>query len=97
MHDLLTPCISHSAAIINLTCFQITRTENNYWKVEDADLYSSDQFPVFIGYDSSNEEMHYYGLPIEEYPGLLKVGARCSDYITILYTSKIFGRSIINL
>ena len=47
-------------------------------------MYSSDKFPVFIGYSSADEEIHCYGLPIEEYPGLLKVGDRLHHHL--LYT-----------
>ena len=47
-------------------------------------MFTADQFPVFMGYSSDNEhDMHFYGIPIHEYPGLLKVGLK-GEYGTIL-------------
>ena len=40
-------------------------------------MFTADQFPVFMGYSSDNEhDMQFYGIPIHEYPGLLKVGIK---------------------
>ena len=47
------------------------RIEVNYWKVDDPILFAPGAFPTFLYADKANE--FYYGLPIEEYPGLLKV------------------------
>ena len=48
----------------------MVRSELNYWKVENSAEFTPDKFPVFIGYESENTK--FYGLPIDEYPGLLK-------------------------
>jgi sarcosine oxidase/L-pipecolate oxidase len=53
--------------------FRVVRSELNFWKVEDPAVFTPDKFPVFIGYTSDDHETHFYGLPIHEYPGLLKV------------------------
>ena len=53
---------------------QVLRSELNYWKVEEPSAFTPDKFPVFIGYNTDNErDIHFYGLPIHEYPGLFKV------------------------
>ena len=52
----------------------MVRSELNYWKVDDATVFIPDKFPAVIGYSSHNrKDMHFYELPIDEYPGLLKV------------------------
>ena len=57
---------------------QVLRSELNYWKVDNPAVFTPDKFPVFIGYGSDDEnETHYYGLPIDEYPGLFKVTVTC--------------------
>ena len=56
------------------------RTEAHYWRVEDPAMFTPDQFPVFIGCFSDDEkdlDMRMYGIPILEYPGLLKVYTVC--------------------
>ena len=58
----------------------MVRSEVNYWKVDNPAVFSPDNFPVFIGYGEGGP--HFYGLPIEEYPGLLKV-AFCLWFILI--------------
>ena len=58
---------------------QVIRSELNYWKVDDAAVFTPDKFPVVIGYSSHDrKDLHFYELPIEEYPGLLKV---CMDIL----------------
>ena len=59
---------------INCTLsLQVWRTEVNYWKVDEPKLFASDSFPVVM-YADKKHELCYYCLPIEEYPGLFKVG-----------------------
>ena len=59
---------------INCTLsLQVWRTEVNYWKVDEPKLFASDSFPVVM-YADKEHELCYYSLPIEEYPGLFKVG-----------------------
>ncbi len=48
--------------------------ESLYWKVEDPQRYSADNFPTIIGYGNESD-LHFYGTPILEYPGLLKVSS----------------------
>jgi monomeric sarcosine oxidase len=56
--------------------FTVQRSEINYWKVDDPAVFTPDKFPVFIGCNSDNaEDMHFYGIPIHEYPGQFKVCA----------------------
>jgi glycine/D-amino acid oxidase-like deaminating enzyme len=62
--------------------FKVVRSELNYWKVDNAAVFTPDKFPVVIGYFSHNrEDMHFYELPIDEYPGLLKVCAHGGEVI----------------
>jgi sarcosine oxidase/L-pipecolate oxidase len=49
---------------------KVTKAEVLYWKVNESKYFSTDNFPVFIcNYDS----FHFYGTPILEYPGLIKI------------------------
>lgn len=52
--------------------YQVIRTEAVYWKTDTPEDYSKENFPVFIAHYSDNES-HFYGIPIHEYPGLVKV------------------------
>ena len=45
-----------------------------YWKVDVPENFSKQRFPAFIGYLTDDRTFGYYGLPIHEYPGLVKVG-----------------------
>lgn len=51
---------------------KVLRTAAFYWKVDSPEHYSKENFPVFISYASANE-FDFYGLPIHEYPGLVKI------------------------
>jgi len=35
--------------------------------------FSKENFPVFIGCMSDERKLNFYGIPIHEYPGLIKV------------------------
>ena len=49
---------------------QVIRAEVHYWKVNSSEVFSSKVFPTFISYERSD---YYYGLPVHEYPDLIKV------------------------
>ena len=51
------------------------RVPTLYWKVDDPDLFSVTSFPVFGSYAAEFEGKVFdaYGIPIHEYPGLVKV------------------------
>ena len=51
---------------------KVERIEVLYWKVSNPDLFSPSQFPCFIGFKGDHED-EFYGLPVDEYPGLFKV------------------------
>ena len=52
----------------------MVRTEALYWKVDQPVHYSWENFPTFIHYTEHEDPyQHFYGLPISEYPGLVKV------------------------
>ena len=51
---------------------QVIRTEAVYWKAETPENFSKENFPVF-SVESSALVCDFYGLPIHEYPGLIKV------------------------
>ena len=51
---------------------QVRRSESLYWKVDHPEHYSHKVFPTFAFYDDRYNA--FYGLPIYEYPGLVKVG-----------------------
>ncbi|XP_064395322.1 peroxisomal sarcosine oxidase-like isoform X1 [Halichondria panicea] len=54
--------------------FKVCRTEVLYWKAEEPKDFSWENFPAFICYtDSEDPYYHVYGLPIYEYPGLVKI------------------------
>lgn len=42
-----------------------------YWKADHPEQYSTEVFPVFGMYDTTHHP--FYGTPIYEYPGLVKV------------------------
>ena len=63
----LSLCLSHHPY---LSPCKPTRTELLYWKVEEAHHYTPSSFPVFGYHDTSQI---FYGQPIMEYPGLVKV------------------------
>ena len=51
---------------------QVERTEVLYWKVSRPEAYSPSRFPSFIGHMGDYKE-EFYGIPVNEYPGMLKV------------------------
>ena len=50
---------------------QVSRIEVNYWKVDEPRYFSPASFPTFLY--SGDDHFSYYGIPAEEYPGLIKV------------------------
>ena len=59
--------------------FQVTKAEIAYWKVENPEHFSFSSFPVFIEVNMMDKEsiqQFFNGIPILEYPGLLKVRCR---------------------
>ncbi len=47
-----------------------------YWKVEDPELFSTNNFPCVALYDGTQYPfcaMPFYAMPVCEYPGLIKV------------------------
>ena len=53
-----------------ILALQVIRTELVYWQTKRPENFSKENFPVFIGKDGDD---NYYGTPIHEYPGLIKV------------------------
>lgn len=52
----------------------VERLDVCYWPVDEPQLYSADKFPGFIfSTPLGNNDMHIYGFPINEYPGLIKI------------------------
>ena len=51
---------------------QVIRMEAVYWKADTPENFSKENFPVF-SVESSVFVCDFYGLPIHEYPGLIKV------------------------
>ena len=49
---------------------KVTRVEAHYYKA-DPTAFSPDNFPVLVSY--GKDRLEFYMLPIEEYPGLIKV------------------------
>ncbi|XP_034024930.1 peroxisomal sarcosine oxidase [Thalassophryne amazonica] len=53
---------------------EVVKVNVCYWKEKVPGSYSSQRhFPCFIQYESKESEYHIYGLPSDEYPGLMKV------------------------
>ena len=53
---------------------QLQRLSVCYWQVAEPQLYSQDKFPGFIfSAPLGKTDMHIYGFPVAEYPGLIKV------------------------
>ena len=53
---------------------QVLDTKVLYWKVDTPEDFSKENFPAFLGYVPEDGARYFYGLPIHEYPGLVKVG-----------------------
>jgi len=54
-----------------------------YWQVAEPRLYSPDKFPGFIfSAPLGRRDMHVYGFPIFEYPGLIKICPHVGPEIT---------------
>ena len=52
----------------------MTRTEVLYWKADYPEQFTWTNFPAFICYTEHEDPYyHIYGIPILEYPGLVKV------------------------
>ena len=54
----------------------MTKAEIPYWRVESPEYFSIGSFPVFKEVnmiDKESIQQFVYGMPILEYPGLLKV------------------------
>ena len=47
-------------------------TEAAYWKTDVPEHFSKENCPIFIA-QSLEHDCHFYGMPIQEYPGLIKV------------------------
>ena len=49
--------------------------EFQYWKVESPKDFSLDNFPIFVyqGISGRVRQSLFYGIPIYEYPGILKL------------------------
>ena len=62
----------------NVPALQILRAEVLYWKVDSPEDYSPKNFPVLMARYTEGGHLHlFYGLPIHEYPGLVKVSIEC--------------------
>ena len=48
------------------------RVEALYWSAINPDVFTPDSFPTFL-YINEDEYFEFYGIPIEEYHGLLRV------------------------
>ena len=56
-----------------------------YWKVDNPEDFVLDKFPTFI-FRSGYEKHHcFYGFPVYEYPGLLKVSLSKARFIAIFH------------
>ena len=60
---------------------QVKKAEVFYWKVNDLDKFSCKNFPIFGG---EGESACAYGMPVFEYPGLMKVKYRQLHRINII-------------
>ncbi|KAJ6657221.1 hypothetical protein lerEdw1_002588 [Lerista edwardsae] len=71
------PWASHLLAPLGLQLpLQPLRISVCYWKAKDRDGNNGaalEQLPCFLGIKLSGEEHDIYGLPVDEYPGLVKV------------------------
>lgn len=58
-------------------CFKTLRINVCYWREKVPGSYGVSQaFPCFLGLDLRLAPHHIYGLPSDEYPGLMKVSER---------------------
>ena len=73
--DELVYTLHRGQTLTALYALQVIRAETLYWKADDPDLFSSTSFPVFGSYAAEFEGKMFdaYGIPIHEYPGLVKV------------------------
>lgn len=62
---------------------QVVRINVCYWKEKVPGSYSiTNQFPCFIQLEPKEAEHDIYGLPSNEYPGLMKVNERYREYLS---------------
>ncbi|CAI8021713.1 Peroxisomal sarcosine oxidase [Geodia barretti] len=52
--------------------FKVKRVESIYWKVDNADAYSSDIFPTTFGIAHGDT---FYSIPVDEYPNMVKISS----------------------
>ncbi len=55
-----------------LFCIKAWRTEALYWSADKPEDFAKEVFPTFL-YINDKNYFEFYGLPINEYPGLLRV------------------------
>jgi len=69
------------------------RAEVFYWHAHNPEVFEASNFPVFI---HQKEAKHYvYGLPIFEYPGLMKVSITMFSLIIMYVVLVIKGVSML--
>lgn len=67
---------------------QVLRINVCYWKEKVPGSYSiSNRFPCFIQMQPKESEHDIYGLPSNEYPGLMKVSERSWEFLPSSSTS----------
>ena len=63
----------------------------HYWKEKVPGQFSSETFPCFLEHgDGPNDTFCVYGLPAEEYPGLVKVRYLYDRFMLMEITFSIF-------
>ena len=80
-----------NCSLLFLVFKQVIRTEAVYWRADNPEHFSKENFPTFIA--CSKEGSDYYGLPIHEYPGLVKVHY-CKHRDEIHFTTPSFRANI---
>lgn len=73
----------------------MVRVEVLYWKVENASAFSSEIFPTTFGY-GEDEKLRFYGMPVEEYPDMIKVFAIILSFHNAIFYWNIVQKSIYN-
>lgn len=69
---------------MTISFLQVLRINVLYWRESVPGGYGADRFPVFLQ-ENAVDNYAVYGLPSEEYPGLVKVRDTCHTVRCLLY------------
>lgn len=76
--------------VFHVALLQVTKMNVYYWKEKVPGSYHvKKRFPCFIQTEGKESKLHIYGLPSNEYPGLMKVCNNSSILLGLLYSVRV--------